>query len=219
MKAQKEYGHENNVPWGVSESGYYTFDLDLNYQYKAFGVPALGLKRGLADDIVISPYSSILALNSDPKGTVYNIRKLIELGMEGKYGLYEAVDFTQRRRVSLESKYQIVKSFMAHHQGMSLLAINNYFNDDIMIKRFHSHPVIKAGEIMLQERIKDNIVITKEYKEISQKLERQKDIYEEGIRNYDSADILPPPCQILTNGSYSVLLNNRAEDIASSMKY
>ncbi|HHY78373.1 MAG TPA: hypothetical protein GX498_07725 [Clostridiales bacterium] len=209
LKAQKEYGRENNVPWGISESGYYTFDLNLNYQYKAFGVPALGLKRGLVEDIVVSPYSSMLALNFDPKGTVYNIRKLIELGMEGKYGLYEAVDFTPKRRESIKSKYQIVKSFMAHHQGMSLLAINNYLNDDIMIKRYHSHPVIKAGEIMLQERIKDNVVITKEYKEISPYADRQKDIYEEGIRNYDSVDILPPPCQILTNGNYSVLLNYR----------
>ncbi len=208
IKAQKSYGRKNNVPWGTSESGYYAFDLDLNYQYKAFGVPDLGLKRGLVEEVVISPYSTILAINFDPEGAAENIRRLIEMGMEGKYGLYEAVDFTLRR-MPAGANHQIIKSYMAHHQGMSLLAINNYLNDDILIKRFHSHPVIKAGEIMLQERIPANAVITKEYKESMPGADRQKRLYQEGIRSYDSINALPPPCQILTNGKHSVFINNR----------
>ncbi|SHI58901.1 GH36-type glycosyl hydrolase domain-containing protein [Lutispora thermophila] len=208
LQAQKEYGNRNNVPWGTSESGYYTFDLDLNYQYKAFGVPDLGLKRGLIEDVVISPYSTVMTVNFDPKGASKNLKKLIELGLEGKYGLYEAVDFTVKR-IPMESKFQIIKSYMAHHQGMSLLAICNFLKDDIMIRRFHSHPLIKAGEVLLQERIPENIIITKEYKETSQDINRQKNLYKEGVRNYSSVEVLPPPCQILTNGRYSVLLNNR----------
>jgi len=208
LQAQKDYGQKNHVPWGISESGYYTFDLDLNYQYKAFGVPDLGLKRGLIEDVVISPYSTMMAINLDPNGAVQNLKKLLELGMEGKYGLYEAIDFTAKR-MPMESKYKIVKSFMAHHQGMSLLAINNFLNDDIMINRFHSDSLIKAGEVLLQERIPENVIITKEYKEASLDISRQKGLYKEGVRTYSSADVLPPPCQVLTNGRYSVLLNNR----------
>lgn len=208
LQAQKEYGSRNRVPWGTSESGYYTFDLDLNYQYKAFGVPDLGLKRGLIEDVVISPYSTMMTVNFDPMGASQNLKKLIELGLEGKYGLYEAIDFTIKR-MPMESKFQIIKSYMAHHQGMSLLAICNFFKEDIMIKRLHSHPLIKAGEILLQERIPESIIITKEYKEISQDINRQKRLHKEGVRNYSSVDVLPPPCQILTNGRYSVLLNMR----------
>lgn len=208
IKAQKSYGHKNLIPWGTSESGYYAFDLDLNYQYKAFGVPDLGLKRGLVKDVVISPYSTFMAINFDPQGVAQNIKKLMELGMEGKYGLYEAVDFTIRR-MTMGTNYQIIKSYMAHHQGMNLLAIDNYFCDDIMIKRFHSHPIVKAGEIILKERVPQSAVITKEYKESIKTKSRQKRLYHEGVRSYSSSDILPPACQILTNGSYSVLLNNR----------
>lgn len=208
LQAQKDYGQENHVPWGISESGYYTFDLDLNYQYKAFGVPDLGLKRGLIEDVVISSYSTMMAINLDPNGVVQNLKRLMELGMEGKYGLYEAVDFTAKR-MTMGSKYNIVKSFMAHHQGMSLLAINNFLNDDIMINRFHSDPLVKAGEVLLQERIPESIIITKEYKEASLDINRQKSLHKEGVRSYSSANLLPPPCQILTNGRYSVLLNVR----------
>ena len=150
VTAQKNYGKKRRVPWGTSESGYYAFDLLLNYQYKAFGIPDLGLKRGLIEDMVVSPYSSLLALPFDPAGAMANIRRLLAEGLEGRYGLYEAVDYTPERLPG-GVKGKIVKSFMAHHLGMSLVALDNYFHDQIMPSRFHANPLVKAAEILLEE--------------------------------------------------------------------
>ena len=152
VAAQIKYGRERKVPWGTSESGYYAFDLSLNYQYKAFGVPELGLKRGLKTDMVVSPYSSLLALPIAPIEAMNNIYDLIGSDLEGKYGLYEAVDYTVKRLPRGRNK-MIIMSFMAHHQGMGIMVLNNMLNDNIMKKRFHSHPVIKAGESLLQEKV------------------------------------------------------------------
>lgn len=210
IKSQKYYGYKLNIPWGVSESGFYSFDFNLNYQYKAFGIPDLGLKRGLSEDIVISPYSTLLALNFDSENAVDNIRKLMAAGMEGKYGFYEALDFTPKRLSKGMSK-EIVKSFMAHHQGMGMLALDNFFHNEIMIKRFHSHPMIKAGELMLQERIPTRVIITKEYKERIEEKDNLSKGYREAVRTYEMPDLVPPPCHLLTNGSYSVLISTRGE--------
>lgn len=210
IKAQKCYGYRLKIPWGVSESGYYSFDFNLNYQYKAFGIPDLGLKRGLIEDIVISPYSTLLALSFDAEGAVDNIRKLIAAGMEGNYGFYEALDFTPKRLGKGMSK-EIVKSFMAHHQGMGMLALDNFFHNEIMINRFHSHPMIKAGELMLQERIPIRVIITKEYKERIEEKDNLSKGYREAVRSYEMQDLVPPPCHLLSNGSYSVLINTRGE--------
>ncbi|WFD11662.1 GH36-type glycosyl hydrolase domain-containing protein [Tepidibacter hydrothermalis] len=201
IRAQKKYGTKRDVPWGTSESGYYKFDMDLNYQYKAFGVPDLGLKRGLSKDMVISPYSTVLALLFDQNDCITNIKKLINMGMEGKYGLYEAIDFTNDR-VALDKDSSIVESFMAHHQGMSFVTINNYLNFNIMQKRFHSDPAVKGAEILLQEKIPVRSIITKEYKEEIKPLEKDKNIAPKVTREYDDINYGIPRCHILSNGKY-----------------
>jgi cyclic beta-1,2-glucan synthetase len=149
---QIRYGRERNVPWGISESGYYHFDSNQNYQYKAFGVPGLGYKRGLSDDLVIAPYASLLALPWQPEAVMKNLAHLRELEMIGVYGLYEAIDFT-RSRLPLGKAQAIVQSYMVHHQGMILASLVNLLQDNIMVERFHASPSIASVELLLQERI------------------------------------------------------------------
>ena len=210
IKSQKFHGDRMNTPWGVSESGFFSFDFNLNYQYKAFGIPDLGLKRGLIEDIVISPYSTLLVLKEDPEGSVNNLRKLICLGMEGKYGFYESLDFTPKR-LRKDMKKEIVKSFMAHHLGMSMLALSNFLDDDIMVRRFHSHPLIKAGEFLLQEKVPVKSIITKEYKEWLEEKDGLNKDYIEPVRSYESPNFIPPPCHLLSNGDYSLMINTKGE--------
>ncbi len=207
LRSQRNYGQKRGVPWGISESGYYAFDINFNYQYKAFGVSDLGLKRGLVEDTVISPYSTLLTIPFEPMEAVKNTRKLIEEGLEGDYGLYEAIDYTPKRLPHGENK-ALVKSFMAHHLGMGFIAIDNYINDNIMIKRFHSNPVMKAGEILLQEKVPLRVIITKEYKE-KVKPVKNIPIKEEKIsRTFDAVEYPLPKCHILSNSSYSLLITN-----------
>ena len=152
VEVQRKYGQEHNIPWGISESGFYAFDPQLNYQYKAFGVPGLGLKRGLIHDLVISPYSSFLALMVSPREALLNIATMEQKGFAGRYGLYEAVDFT-KERIPVGRPFKVIQSFMAHHQGMSLLALDNVLNQNIMQKRLHNEALIQATELLLQERL------------------------------------------------------------------
>lgn len=149
---QIAYGEAHQVPWGISESGFYTFDANLNYQYRAFGAPGLGFKRGLGDDLVITPYASILALPFQPQAVSNNLAHLTDLGMMGRYGLYEAVDFSPAR-LELGQSSAIVRSYMAHHQGMILLALVNYLHDNPMVERFHANAQIQSVELLLQEQV------------------------------------------------------------------
>ncbi|MFU8770977.1 MAG: GH36-type glycosyl hydrolase domain-containing protein [Anaerolineales bacterium] len=150
IQHQYEYGAKKNLPWGISESGYFHFDSNQFYQYRAFGVPGLGYKRGLGEDLVISPYASILALPFRPQIVSDNIEHLATYGMIGTYGLYEAIDFTAAR-MPLGEKYRIVHSYMVHHQGMIMLAMVNYFKDSIMVRRFHEDARIQSVDLLLQE--------------------------------------------------------------------
>jgi len=149
---QVNYGARRAVPWGVSESGYYRFDPNMAYQYRAFGVPDLGYKRGLAEDLVIAPYASILALPFRPHAVLGNLKALDGQGLLGAYGLYEAVDYTAER-LPVGSNHALVMEYMAHHQAMILLAIYNFLNQDRMIERFHADPRIQTVELLLQEQL------------------------------------------------------------------
>ncbi|NTU85506.1 MAG: glycosyl transferase, partial [Chloroflexales bacterium] len=149
---QIAYGKERGVPWGISESAYNARDLAMNYQYRAFGVPGLGLKSGLDDDLVIAPYATMLALPVRPAVALANLRALIADDMLGTFGLYEAVDYTPSRLPPGQQR-AIVRSFMAHHQGMSLLALANALHDDVMQQRFHAEPLVQSAETLLQERV------------------------------------------------------------------
>ncbi len=149
---QIEYGRQERVPWGISESGFSALDAALDYQYQSFGVPGLGLKRGLARDLVIAPYATALALMVRPQAATDNFRALAAEQGDGPFGFYEAVDFT-RDRLRERRRSAVVRSFMAHHQGMSLVALANCLLGDPMPRRFHAEPMVRATELLLQERV------------------------------------------------------------------
>ncbi|MCX7841464.1 MAG: glycosyl transferase [Clostridia bacterium] len=215
IRSQKKYGKVRKIPWGASESGFYSMDVNLDYQYKAIGVPWLGLKRGLIEDAVAAPYATFLALMVDPEAAMENIRLLRSEGLEGPYGFYEAADYT-RERLPFGMSRAIVKSFMAHHQGMTFLALNNALNDNIMQRRFHADPVVKAAELLLQEKVPTNLLFTKETKE---KVMPFKDVVykEKGpSRRFRAVDPVIPRAHILSNGSYSILITDRGTGYSRS---
>ena len=152
VQCQMEYAREWGIPWGISESAYSGLDINKIYQYQAFGVPSLGLKRGLEDDLVVAPYATVLALSVEPEEAIRNLRRLEETGMYGRMGFYESLDYT-RQQERQGGKGVIVYTYMAHHQGMSLTAIDNALNNGIMRQRFHGDQRIKAVEPLLFERI------------------------------------------------------------------
>lgn len=211
IKSQIIYAKKKNVVWGISESAFYNFDINLNYQYKALGVPWLGLKRGLTLDTVISPYSTMLALMVRPKLAFKNLKELLKYEMLGKYGFYEAIDFTPGRLKLLngEKNFAQIKSYMAHHQGMSLVAINNVINDFIMQDRFHSNVYVKSADSLLQEKVPGDIIYTKDSKE---KVAPPKKVFFESVdtdRFIEVKENVRPAFNVLTNGSYSVRINDR----------
>jgi len=152
VDVQIAYGNQKDMPWGISESGYYAFDANQNYQYRSFGVPGLGFKRDLDEDLVVAPYASLLALSVRPRKVMENIVRLVKLQLLGTYGLYESVDFSPSR-LALGETHAIVRSYMAHHQGMILLSLVNYLHEDVMVRRFHSDPQVRSVELLLQERV------------------------------------------------------------------
>lgn len=157
---QRKFAKRFNIAWGVSESAYFVMDNDLNYQYKAFGIPELGLKRGLKDFVVTAPYGSILMLEFDEVSVYNNIKKLKNIGAYGSYGFYESIDYTKKHMIN--NDYEVIKTYMAHHQGMILSSINNYLNDGIIRERFHNIARMKATEILLKERERNTIDIVKD---------------------------------------------------------
>ncbi|MDO8862070.1 glucoamylase family protein [Haliea sp. E1-2-M8] len=152
VSRQIEYGRQRGVPWGISESCYNATDMHQVYQYRAFGVPGLGFKRGLGDDLVIAPYASALALTVMPRHACRNLQVLADQGFLGAYGFYEAIDYTPTR-VPRGKQHAVVRTFMAHHQGMSLLAFAHVLFDRPMQRRFMSDPLARATELLLQERV------------------------------------------------------------------
>lgn len=202
VKAQKDYGEKKNIPWGISESAYYEFDVSQNYQYKAFGVPGVGLKRGLEDEVVVSPYSSIMTLPLDTKASLDNLKKLYDLKAYGRYGFIEAIDYTKGYEDPKE-----VRCYMVHHLGMSLLALDNILNRNILIERFHSIPEIKAVEILLKERVPENIVFDRdiEITNINNKvMERENFI----PRIFTGSKRENPEVLLLSNGTYSTMISD-----------
>ncbi len=157
VSLQRAYGRTKGRPWGISESGYALLDLHLTYQYRAFGVPYLGLKRGLGEDYVVSPYSTLLALLVRPERALSNLVKLDALGAFGPYGYYEAIDYTPGRISGAAAggtePHEIVRSYMVHHQGMGLLAVTNALRDHVFQERFHRDPLVRSVAILLQERV------------------------------------------------------------------
>ncbi len=207
VQRQIEYGIEKNVPWGVSESGFNARDLQMNYQYGPFGIPGLGLKRGLSDELVVSPYSTMLAALIKPREALSNLQRLERLGAFSRFGFYESLDYTAER-VPKKQKFVILRSYMAHHQGMSLVALNNLLNDFSMVKRFHTEPVVQATELLLQERIPPSVLLTQprvEEIESSGFLHSATDFHP---RLYSDVNLSLPRTQLLSNGAYSVMVTS-----------
>jgi len=204
---QIEYGKKRGVPWGVSESGYNTIDGHLNYQYSAFGVPGLGLKRGLAGDLVIAPYASALALMVAPEEACLNLEELAVKGFEGKYGFYEAIDYTPSHLPRGQSS-AVVRSFMAHHQGMSLLALDYFLLDRPMQRRFESDPSFQAIMLLLQERVPKATAFYSHTTELAEVHTASHNMEEMPIRFYKSPDTPIPEVQLLSNGKYHVMVTN-----------
>ncbi|MDQ3446008.1 MAG: cyclic beta 1-2 glucan synthetase, partial [Pseudomonadota bacterium] len=203
---QIEYGRQRGVAWGVSECGYNAVDAHDNYQYRAFGVPGLGLKRGLADDLVIAPYASALALMVAPEAACANLQRLAESGLYGRYGMFEAIDYTPSRQRRGESS-SIVQSFMAHHHGMSLLAFSHALLSRPMQRRFESDPLFKATLLLLQERIPR---ATPFYatSTIAPDLAVSGTGAELPIRVLTTPNTPVPEVHLLSNGRYHVMVTN-----------
>lgn len=206
VKAHIAYGRQKHIPWGISESGYYAFDLDENYQYRAFGVPTVAFKRGLSGDLVIAPYASVMALPIAPLDVVRNIDELTKQGALGIYGFYEAVDYTPARLILGQEK-AVVREYMAHHQGMIFLTLLNYLHDDLMVERFHADLRIQSVELLLQEQIPSAIEL--QYPA----LERVNPVSPDQPQINASPWTVPvsapvPQVHYLSNGRYGVLLTS-----------
>src|SRR5688500_2370583 len=155
------------ISWGISESAYAFTDRAGNYQYRAFGVPGLGLRRGLADELVIAPYATALASLIDPAAAAANLERLARFGLSGRFGYYEALDCrplqadaAEDRAASDAASPVLVRAFFAHHQGMSLVALANVVCDDVFVRRFHADPRVQATELLLQERVPREAILS-----------------------------------------------------------
>ncbi len=207
VERQVQYGRERSVPWGVSESAFNAKDSELTYQYQAFGVPGLGLKRGLSDDIVVAPYASVLSLPIAPLEVLANLRVLAAQGVRGRYGFYEAVDYTPGRIPAGESR-AIVKAYFAHHQGMSLLALGNELAGRTMRERFHRDPMVTTAELLLQERVPHTVQLAHPNVEEVRSVRSIRDLPPPVTRSYPLADTPVPATHFLSNGDYSVMITN-----------
>lgn len=205
VSRQIEYGRQRAVPWGISESCYNATDMNQVYQYRAFGVPGLGFKRGLGDDLVIAPYASALALTVMPQDACRNLQALADQGFRGNHGFFEAIDYTPSR-VPRGRSHAIVRTFMAHHQGMSLLAFEHVLLNRPMQRRFMSAPLIQATELLLQERVpKKGATLHPHAAEVSAAARPPAAEAGTNMRVFTDPDTLIPEVHLLSNGSYHVM--------------
>jgi cyclic beta-1,2-glucan synthetase len=207
VQRQILYAAELGVPWGISESAYNARDLELTYQYANFGVPDLGLKRGLQDNLVIAPYATALAAMIDPQSAMRNFERLIGIGARGRYGYYEALDYT-RSRLPEGERVAIVRSYMAHHHGMTIVAIANVLLHGKMRARFHAEPSIQATELLLQERAPRDVSAVHPRAEKAGVTSIFTDTPPPEVRRMYSAHEATPQTQLLSNGRYSVMLTS-----------
>ena len=206
VERQIEYGRQRGVPWGMSESGYNSVDVHLNYQYRAFGVPGLGLKRGLGEDLVVAPYASALALMVAPEAACLNLQLLAASGVAGSLGLYEAIDYTPSRLRRGEAS-AVVQSFMAHHQAMSLLSFAYVLLERPMQHRFESDPLLQATLLLLQERIPRATLFNLHATDLSDMRAAERGP-EMPVRVLTSPNTAIPEAQLLSNGRYHVMVTN-----------
>ncbi len=228
VERQIEYGAQHGVPWGISESAYNARDLKLNYQYQAFGVPGLGLKRGLSDDLVIAPYATFLAMMVRPNEGFKNLKQLEAAGLEGSYGYYEAIDYTTSRLpertsnpigdsalslVMNRNKHSpgsgvVVRTYMAHHQGMSLVALDNLLKGFSMQTRFHLEPLVQSAELLLQERIPREVPVAHPHAEEVSAGHNIRLVTPPVTRRLTTPFTPAPLAHVMSNGNYTVMVTN-----------
>ncbi len=215
VRRQMEYGRQLGVPWGISESAFNVVDRHGTYQYKAFGVPGLGLRRGLGDELVVAPYATALAAMVDPERAAHNFRRLAREGLDGAYGLYEAIDYTQRVTDEREGAGEprphgtrgvVVRAFLAHHQGMSLVALANAVLGDPMVRRLHANAGVKATALLLQERAPRHALITQPRP--AEETRATAPVSVVAIRRFHSPHTRYPHAQFLSNGAYTAIVTN-----------
>jgi cyclic beta-1,2-glucan synthetase len=202
---QMSYAAELGVPWGISESAFNARDLEQTYQYSSFGVPGLGLKRGLSEDVVVAPYATALAAMVQPEAAVRNFARLRTAGAAGRYGFREALDYTARR-LPEGATVAIVKSYMAHHQGMALVALGNVLNDSAMVERFHADPIVEATELLLQERVPRDVLVARPRAEEVKSAADVRDLVPPVLRRFTSPHDAIPRTHLLSNGRYAVMV-------------
>jgi len=205
VRRQIAYGATLGVPWGISESAYNVRDLELTYQYSNFGVPGLGLKRGLSEDVVVAPYATALAAMVDPGAAADNFIRLATVGARGRYGFYEALDYTPTR-LPEGKDVAIVRAYMAHHQGMTVVAIANSLLDGRMRARFHAEPIVQATELLLQERTPRDVAVAHPRAEEVDTAATVRDLELPAERRIRSAHHATPEAHLLSNGRYAVML-------------
>lgn len=213
VRCQIAYGKLRGVPWGISESGYFASDLNHNYQYRAFGVPGLGFKRGLGTDLVIAPYATLMALMVEPKAACANLRRLDAKGFRGECGFYEAIDYT-KSRIPPEQNHAVVQSFMAHHQGMGFLGLAHYFLDQPIQKRLLRSPLFQSVVLLLGEG-KSKITPFPFYGTEAPQVVPSADPLERSMRLFYQPDPPEPAVQLLTNGHYHVVVGSAGEGYSS----
>ncbi len=205
VKRQIEYGETLGIPWGNSESAYNARDFEMTYQYSSFGTPGLGLKRGLSENIVVAPYATALAAMVDPASALKNYQRMAALGAHGYYGWYEAIDFTHKRLPEGE-QWAVVHNYMAHHQGMSLVAIQNVLQNGRMRDRFHADPLIQATELLLQELPPRHVALAEPRSEEVEAIAPIREVQVTIPRGFKSPHSLTPQTHLLANGQYSLMV-------------
>jgi cyclic beta-1,2-glucan synthetase len=214
VRRQRDYARERGVPWGISESAYDLVDHLGNYQYKAFGVPGLGMKRGLADELVVAPYASALAALVHPTGAAANLRRLAREGLLGAHGFFDAIDYTPRRTEETgadapapgPTRGTVVRSYFAHHQGMTLTALAGALTGHRMVERFHSDPRVQATELLLQERVPRHAAIIRPRPDEEARIATP--LPPAAVRRFRSPHTAFPHAQFLSNGHYTAVVTN-----------
>lgn len=205
IKQQVLYCKRRMVPWGISESAYNARDLQMNYQYGPFGIPGLGLKRGLGNDVVVSPYSTALAAMVSTEDVFSNLKRLIGAKLLTDFGFYDSIDYTEGRTKPGED-FSTIKNFMVHHQGMTLTALDNVLNDNILQNRFHDDLMVRSSELLLQERTPKKVHITHPRSEETVIGKPEVSDNYPNLRHIEEVDTSRPTTQVLSNGKYTVLL-------------
>jgi len=205
VRRQIGYGAARGLPWGVSESAYNVRDLELTYQYSNFGVPGLGLKRGLGNDAVVAPYATALATMVNPAAAVRNFERLASIGACGRYGFCEALDYTPTR-LPEDADVAIVRAFMAHHQGMTIVAIADALLDGVMRTRFHAEPMVQATELLLQEGTPRDVAVVRPWAVDGKSDAKVRESGSQGGRRLATVHSGAVATHLLSNGRYTVML-------------